>query len=73
MAQVLQGTLKFYNNDRGYGVVIASDGSEITLHWKTHRGTTQARRDVKPGAHIAYTLGNEWEGKKRKASNWSIC
>jgi len=72
MAEILSGTLKFYNKRKGYGVALAADGSEITLHWRTHQGTAKARGDVQPGAAIAYTVGNEWEGGKRKASTWTI-
>jgi CspA family cold shock protein len=59
MADVKTGTVKWFNDEKGYGFIQREDGSDLFVHFSSIVGT--GRRTLTEGQSVQFTVG---EGKK---------
>jgi CspA family cold shock protein len=53
------GTVKFFNDEKGYGFISREDGEDIFVHFSNIEGT--GRRTLVSGQQVEFELG---EGRK---------
>ncbi|HMJ91675.1 MAG TPA: cold shock domain-containing protein [Candidatus Acidoferrum sp.] len=56
LEQGLQGTVKFYNQQKGWGCVIADDGREIYVNWR--HVITQEFKPLEPGIRVRFDVAH---------------
>jgi cold shock protein len=60
----LTGTVKWFNDDKGFGFIRPDDGSaELFVHFTTIRKDGHARRTLVEGAKVEYTPAPSEGGK----------
>ncbi|GAB4274250.1 MAG: cold-shock protein [Candidatus Promineifilaceae bacterium] len=57
------GTVKWFNNEKGYGFITRDSGGDIFVHYKGIKGT--GYRSLEEGQRVEYTPG---EGRKGLAA-----
>lgn len=57
------GTVKWFNNEKGYGFIERDQGGDIFVHYKSIRGT--GYRSLEEGQRVEYEPG---EGRKGLAA-----
>jgi CspA family cold shock protein len=60
MAQRELGTVKWFNNDKGYGFIARDQGEDIFVHYSGIRGT--GRRSLEEGQRVEFTVGQGSKG-----------
>ncbi len=60
MAQRELGTVKWFNNDKGYGFIARDQGEDIFVHYSGIRGT--GRRSLEEGQRVEFTVGQGPKG-----------
>ena len=53
------GTVKFFNDEKGYGFISREDGDDVFVHFSNIQGT--GRRTLVSGQSVEFDLG---EGRK---------
>ena len=62
MAELLNGTVKWFNDEKGYGFIQQENGgSDVFVHFRQVNRTTQGRVSLKEGQRVTFELG---EGQK---------
>jgi cold shock protein len=59
MAQRIQGTVKWFNTEKGYGFIQREGGADVFVHYSAIRGS--GRRDLFEGDRVEFevTEGNK--------------
>ncbi len=58
----MQGTVKWFNNRRGYGFIVGEDGTETFVHYTAI--VTDGFKTLKRNAKVSYTEGTDDAGRK---------
>lgn len=58
-----KGTVKFYNDSKGFGFIKAEDGEEVFFH-KTNVKDTGFRNILRQGDAVEFELKSEQRGKR---------
>tara|TARA_B100000941_G_scaffold259664_1_gene210756 strand:- start:502 stop:705 length:204 start_codon:yes stop_codon:yes gene_type:complete len=53
------GTVKWFNDAKGFGIIVSKDGAEIFVHYTAIRG--EGHRTLSQGQEVMFDL---YEGKK---------
>jgi CspA family cold shock protein len=62
------GTVKFFNNDKGFGFITPENGGQdVFVHVSALRGDT-----LREGDRVSYELGQDRKTGKSKAENVSV-
>ncbi len=59
MSESLVGTVKWFNDAKGYGFITREGESDVFVHYRAIEGT--GRRTLKEGQQVQFTIG---EGQK---------
>lgn len=59
MSEKQQGTVKWFNDDKGYGFIQRENGTDLFVHYSAIIG--QGRRSLREGQRVSFVEG---EGKK---------
>jgi len=63
---VANGTVKFFNQDKGFGFITPNDGGQdVFVHVSAVQGSTLLRE----GQNVSYDLGQDRKTGKSKAEN----
>ncbi len=46
------GTVKFFNNAKGFGFITGDDGAEVFVHFRSVEGL--GKRSIKPGQRVSF-------------------
>ena len=57
--ELVSGTVKWFNDDKGYGFIQQADGPDVFVHYKAINGT--GRRTLAEGQKVNFEIG---QGKK---------
>jgi cold shock protein len=60
MSEQLVGTVKWFNDDKGYGFISREGGSDLFVHFRSIAGT--GRRTLVEGQKVRFTLGQGMKG-----------
>jgi len=60
---MLKGTVKFYNDSKGFGFIKAEDGEEVFFH-KTNVKDTGFRNILRQGDAVEFEMKSEQRGKR---------
>jgi CspA family cold shock protein len=60
------GTVKFFNNDKGFGFITPEDGGQVFVHVSAIRGGS-----LSEGQRVSYDVGQDRKTGKTKAENVS--
>lgn len=64
--EVANGTVKFFNQDKGFGFITPNDGGQdVFVHVSAVQGSTLLRE----GQNVSYDLGQDRKTGKSKAEN----
>ena len=55
-----QGTVKWFNPDKGFGFIIRANGEEIFVHFRSIRG--EGRRSLKDGQEVSFLVTETEKG-----------
>jgi cold shock protein len=62
MAELLNGTVKWFNDEKGYGFIQQNDGgADVFVHFRQVNSTGHGRVSLADGQAVTYELG---EGQK---------
>lgn len=62
MAELLNGTVKWFNNEKGFGFIQPTDGSsDVFVHYTQVNGSGMGRITLDEGQGVTYEVG---EGEK---------
>lgn len=56
--KVETGTVKFFNEEKGYGFILNETGKEIFVH-----ATSVSYDGIKKGDHVSFTIGSNKKGE----------
>lgn len=56
---MLKGTVKFFNDQKGFGFISRPDGDDVFVHFSNVKGS--GRRTLHEGQEVSFELG---EGRK---------
>lgn len=59
MSEKQQGTVKWFNDDKGYGFIQRENGTDLFVHYSAIIG--QGRRSLREGQRVSFVEG---QGKK---------
>jgi CspA family cold shock protein len=60
MSDQLIGTVKWFNDEKGYGFISREGGSDLFVHFRAIVGT--GRRSLVEGQKVRFTLGQGMKG-----------
>jgi len=60
MAERETGSVKWFNDPKGYGFILRGDGSEAFVHYRSIRG--EGHRTLHEGDKVEYTVSNGEKG-----------
>ena len=49
------GTVKFFNNEKGYGFISRTDGDDVFVHYSNIEGS--GYRTLEPGQNVEFEIG----------------
>ncbi len=58
--QMSKGTVKWFNDEKGYGFIQQQDGSDLFVHFRQING--QGRRSLVEGQEVSYEVGEGLKG-----------
>lgn len=62
-----QGTVKFFDNDRGFGFILPDDGGkDIFCHYRAIEGDGSKVRTLVPGQIVSFEIGEGRKGPEAK-------
>ena len=62
MAELQQGTVKWFNDEKGYGFIQQNDGgSDVFVHFRQVNSSGEGRVSLNEGQAVSYEVG---EGQK---------
>ncbi len=62
MAELLTGTIKWFNDEKGYGFIQQNDGGEdVFVHFRQVNNPSNSRVTLAEGQQVTYEIG---EGQK---------
>jgi CspA family cold shock protein len=60
MADRVQGTVKWFSNDKGYGFITGPDGKDVFVHYSAIRG--RGHRSLVDGQRVEYVVAPGTKG-----------
>ncbi len=57
----MAGTVKWFNNRRGYGFITGADGTEVFVHYSAIEA--DGFKTLKRGAEVSFELGSDETGR----------
>lgn len=57
---MMNGTVKWFNSERGYGFITDEKGNDIFVHWSGIVG--DGYRELEEGQTVVYTIGENEKG-----------
>ena len=54
------GTVKFFNNDKGYGFITQENGPDVFVHFSNIEGN--GYRSLEEGQHVEFEIGQGRKG-----------
>ena len=68
MSNQVQGTVKWFNDEKGFGFLQQQDGADVFVHFRAINGT--GRRTLKEGQNVSFNITKTEKGLQ--AENVSI-
>ena len=59
------GTVKFFNNEKGYGFISRPDGEDVFVHYSTIEG--DGYRSLEEGQEVEFEVGQGRKGDEAKS------
>jgi len=59
------GTVKFFNNEKGYGFISRPDGDDVFVHYSNIEG--DGYRSLEEGQEVEFEVGSGRKGDEAKA------
>ena len=63
MAQTLKGTVKWFNDSKGYGFIFSDDGDDIFVHYQSIKNEPKT---LKKGQRVEFEVAQGAKGKEAK-------
>ena len=60
MAERETGTVKWFNNGKGYGFIVRDEGEDVFVHYSSIQGT--GFRSLEEGQRVEFTVGEGTKG-----------
>jgi len=60
MAERETGTVKWFNNGKGYGFIVRDEGGDVFVHYSSIQGT--GFRSLEEGQRVEFTVGEGTKG-----------
>lgn len=57
---LVNGTVKWFNDDKGYGFIQQENGSDVFVHFRSINGT--GRRSLHDGQRVTFEIGHGQKG-----------
>jgi CspA family cold shock protein len=57
---VIQGTVKFFNGDKGYGFISREQGEDVFVHYSAIQG--HGYKSLEEGQRVEFEIGNGRKG-----------
>ena len=68
MSDRYNGTVKWFNNEKGFGFIQAEDGSkELFVHYSEVENTGYGRVSLDEGQKVTYEIGTNAKGEQAKS------
>jgi CspA family cold shock protein len=67
MAERVQGTVKWFNSDKGYGFITQEDGPDLFVHYSEIQGS--GYRSLNDGDRVEFEITDGKKGKQASAVN----
>lgn len=61
MGEKMFGTVKWFDDKKGFGFIVSSDGSDIFVHW-TGIVSEEKFKKLKEGQNVSYVLSSNEKG-----------
>ncbi len=58
----MKGTVKWFNNRRGYGFIVGEDGEDVFVHYSAIEA--DGFKTLRRGAEVSYNNGTDEAGRK---------
>lgn len=65
MAERVQGTVKWFNSDKGYGFITQEDGPDLFVHYSEIQGN--GYRSLNDGDRVEFEITDGKKGKQASA------
>lgn len=62
MSERTQGTVKWFNSDKGYGFIAQEDGDDLFVHYSEIQGT--GYRELQEGATVEFVITQGTKGQQ---------
>jgi CspA family cold shock protein len=63
MAELLYGTVKWFNDEKGYGFIQQENGnSDVFVHFRQINNTTGGRVSLREGQRVTFEIGEGLKG-----------
>ena len=60
MSELLEGVVKWFNDEKGYGFIAQDSGSDVFVHYRAINGT--GRRSLKDGQKVTFEVTQGQKG-----------
>ena len=56
MSDILEGTVKWFNNTKGFGFISSSDGKDIFVHYSNIEGEGEGFKSLQEGDQVEFDV-----------------
>ena len=61
---MIQGTVKWFNNSKGYGFISRDNGDDVFVHFSDIEDTSGGYRSLEEGQRVEFTVERSDKGPK---------